>query len=61
MKINSMRTENDYRAGLKLIDELIAIDPKEGTPAFDEIDFVSSLVESYESIHYPITAPPSVS
>jgi len=56
-----MRTEKDYRAGLKLIDELIAIDPKEGTPAFDEIDFVSSLVESYESIHYPITAPPSVS
>lgn len=60
MKINPIRTEKDYKAGLKRIDELIAIDPKEGTPAFDELDIVSTLVESYESIHHPIEAPDPV-
>ena len=60
MKIKPIRTEKDYKAGLKRIDELIAINPKEGTPAFDELDIVSTLVESYESIHHPIEAPDPV-
>jgi len=61
VKINPIRTERDYRAALKRIDELIAIDPKEKTKEFDELDIISTLVESYESIHYPIEAPDAVS
>ncbi len=57
MKIKPIRTEKDYRASLKRIDELIAIDPKEGSSAFDELDIISTLVESYESMHHPIEAP----
>ena len=60
MKIKSIRTERNYRAALKRMDELIALDPKEGTTAFDELDLISTLVESYENIHYPIDAPDPV-
>lgn len=60
MKIKPIRTERNYRAALKRMDELIALDPKEGTTAFDELDLISTLVESYENIHYPIDAPDPV-
>ncbi len=60
MNIKPIRTEKDYRATLKRLDELIALDPKEGTTAFDELDLISTLVESYENIHYPIDAPDPV-
>jgi HTH-type transcriptional regulator/antitoxin HigA len=60
MNIKPIRTEKDYRSSLKRIDELISVDPKEGTSAYDELDIVSTLVESYESIHYPIEAPDPV-
>lgn len=57
MNIKPIRTERDYRASLKRIDELISLDPKEGSSAFDELDLISTLVESYENIHYVIEAP----
>lgn len=56
MNIKSIRTEKDYRAAMKRIDELISINPAEGTAQFDELDMISTMVESYESIHYPIEA-----
>lgn len=56
MNIKPIRSEKDYRATLKRIDELIAIDPQEGTTAYDELDMISTLVEAYESIHYKIDA-----
>ena len=56
MNIKPIRTEKDYRAALKRMDEIIALDPKEGTTAFDELDLISTLVESYENIHYHIDA-----
>jgi HTH-type transcriptional regulator / antitoxin HigA len=61
MNIKPIRSEKDYKAALKRIDELIAQDPKDGTRAFDELDLISTLVESYESIHYPIEAPDPIS
>ncbi len=60
MNIKPIRSEKNYRTALKRIDELIALDPKEGTDAFDELDLISTLVESYENIHYPIDAPDPV-
>jgi antitoxin component HigA of HigAB toxin-antitoxin module len=46
--------EKNYKAAIKRIDELIVLDPKEGTEAFNKLDFISTLVESYENIHYPV-------
>ena len=57
MNIKPIRSEKDYRAALKRIDELIASEPNDGTAAFDELDMISTLVEAYESIHYKIDAP----
>src|SRR5690606_32331878 len=55
--IKPIRTEKDYRAALKKIDALVVLDPAEGTSAYDELDILSTLVEAYESLHYPIEAP----
>jgi HTH-type transcriptional regulator / antitoxin HigA len=60
MNIKPIRSEKDYRAALKRIDEIIATDPGEGTAAFDELDLISTLAEVYESIHYKIDAPDPV-
>lgn len=60
MNIKPIRTEKNYRSALKRIDELISLDPKEGTVAYDELDLISTLVESYEILHYPIDAPDPV-
>ncbi len=57
MNIKPIRTEKDYRAALKRIDELIANNPQEGSEEFDELDLVSTLVEAYENINYVIDAP----
>jgi HTH-type transcriptional regulator / antitoxin HigA len=60
MKIKPIRTEKDYRLAMKWIDELIILNPKEGSDEFDELDLISTLVESYENIHYKIEAPDPV-
>lgn len=60
MKIKPIRTEKDYRSALKRIDELISLNPKENSPEFDELDVISTLVEAYENIYYPIEAPDPV-
>ena len=60
MTIKPIHTEKDYRKALRRIDELIALDPKEKTAAFDELDILSTLVEAYEDVHYPIEAPDAV-
>lgn len=58
--IKPIRTKADYKAVLKRIDQLIALDPKQGTAAFDELDIWGTLVSAYEDIHYPIEAPDPV-
>lgn len=53
--INPIRTEEDYQAALKRIDELV--DCEDDTDQADELDVLSILVESYESEYYPIAPP----
>lgn len=58
--IKPIRTKADYKAALKRIDEIIALNPKKGTEIYDELDVIGTLVASYEDIHYPIEAPDPV-
>lgn len=60
MNITPIRTQRDYRSAMKRIDELIVLDSKPGSQAFDELDVLSTLVEAYENIHYKIEAPDAV-
>jgi HTH-type transcriptional regulator / antitoxin HigA len=57
MTISQIQTEQEYRKALERINELIALDPEEGTPMFQELDTISNLVESYEGLHYPVDGP----
>jgi HTH-type transcriptional regulator / antitoxin HigA len=58
--IKPVRSKADYKAALNRIEELIAINPKKGTAAYDELDIIGTLVSAYEDTHYPIDAPDPV-
>jgi len=55
MEIRPIRTEKDYEAALARIEEIFDAEPY--TPEGDELEILSSLVETYEKKHYPIGVP----
>ena len=55
MNIHPIHTEKDYNIALKRVESLM--DAKVGTREFDELEILSTLVESYEAKHYHIDAP----
>ena len=55
MDIKPIRTEADYEAALKEIENLFETEPN--TPEGDRLEVLSTLVEAYEETHYPIPAP----
>jgi len=55
MNIHPIHTEKDYNVALKRVESLM--DAKVGTRDFDELEILSTLVESYEAKHYSIDAP----
>lgn len=57
MNIRPVKTEADYETALKRIAELMNAAPN--SPEGDELDVLATLVEFYESRHFPIeTADP---
>ncbi|MBZ0093255.1 MAG: transcriptional regulator [Sulfuricellaceae bacterium] len=58
MDIRPLKTEDDYRATLKEIENLMhaGIDTPEG----DRLDVLVALVEAYEARHYPLELPDPV-
>ncbi len=55
MEIKPIKTEQDYNMSIKRIEELWGA--RRDTPKGDELDLLSTLVESYEMKHYPIAPP----
>ena len=55
MEIRPIKTENDYNAALRRIEELWGA--KKDSPDGDEFELLVTLVESYEMKHYPIAPP----
>jgi HTH-type transcriptional regulator / antitoxin HigA len=55
VKIRPIRTEKDYEAALARIEAIFDAEPN--TPAGDELEILSSLVEIYERKNYPIELP----
>lgn len=55
MMIKPIRTDRDHANALARIEEIFAAKP--GTPEFDELDVLATLVEAYERVHYPIDPP----
>jgi len=55
MDLKPIKTEADYRAALKRLEDVF--DAKLGTPESDELDILGLMVDDYENKHYPIDAP----
>jgi HTH-type transcriptional regulator / antitoxin HigA len=58
MNLKPIRYKKDLSEALARIDELI--DAKTGTPEYDELEILSTLVEAYEEKHCPIPPPDPV-
>jgi len=58
MDIKPIKTDADYRAALKVIETLMSAEPD--TPAGEKLDVLTTLVEAYESKHYPLGLPDPV-
>ena len=55
MELKPIKTEVDYRAALKRLEEIF--DAKLGTPESDELEILGLMVDDYENKYYPIEAP----
>ena len=55
MNIRPIKTETDYRAALKEIEQLM--DAKPNTATGDRLEVLVTLVEHYEELRYSIPAP----
>jgi HTH-type transcriptional regulator/antitoxin HigA len=54
MNIRPIRTNRDHARALKEIERLWNAKP--GTPAYDRLDVLATLVEAYERTHFPVPA-----
>jgi HTH-type transcriptional regulator/antitoxin HigA len=55
MQIKPIRTEHDYELALREVERLM--DAKAGTAEEDRLDVLATLVDAYESKHFPIDPP----
>lgn len=55
VNVSPIRTEADYQAALEEIGQ--TLDAVPGTPEYDRLDVLSTLVEAYESVHHRMEAP----
>jgi HTH-type transcriptional regulator/antitoxin HigA len=55
VEVSPIRTEEAYEAALEEIGRLLEAEPD--SPEYDRLDVLSTLVEAYEAIHYPMEAP----
>lgn len=55
MNVRPIRTEEDYDAACKRIDEIFQAEP--GTPEDDELEILLTLVEKYDDEHVSIRMP----
>jgi HTH-type transcriptional regulator/antitoxin HigA len=61
MDIRPIRTEADYDAALKEIEQYFDREPEIGSPSADRFDILAALIGAYEQEHWPIEPPDAVS
>mgnify|MGYP006431865961 FL=1 len=52
-----IKSEKDYNTALKLIEEIIELDPAIGTKEADELEVLGILIQKYEDERYPMELP----
>jgi HTH-type transcriptional regulator/antitoxin HigA len=58
MRIQPVRNEAEHDAALTRIQELMGAEP--GTEASDELEVLVTLVDAYETKHFPVNTPDSL-
>lgn len=58
MELRPIKTDHDYQVALALVELLFDAQPN--TPAGDKLDILTTLIEAYESQHFPIPLPDPV-
>ncbi len=61
MEPRVIKTNEEHRAAIREIESLAVHDPKPGTPDGNRLELLSTLVETYEKVHFPIERPDSIS
>lgn len=57
MEIRPIQANDDYQAALRDIATLMDLDPDPGTPDGDRLGALAAQVQTYETKHFPISAP----
>ncbi|KPC49658.1 helix-turn-helix domain-containing protein [Amantichitinum ursilacus] len=57
MDIRPIRTEEDYRAALKMVSPYFDNEPAPGSADEDRFEILVTLIEAYEAQHHPIAPP----
>ncbi|WP_374607886.1 type II toxin-antitoxin system HigA family antitoxin [Thermomonas sp.] len=57
MKIHPIRTKADYKRALREVSAYFDNEPEPGSEDGDRFEILATLVEAYESKHFPIEAP----
>jgi len=60
MDIRPIHTKKDYKAALREVSAYFDDEPAPGTPDGDRFEILLTLVEAYESRHFPIDLPDTV-
>jgi HTH-type transcriptional regulator/antitoxin HigA len=61
MEVRPIRSEADYDAALKEIEQYFDQEPKPGSPEADRFDILAALIGAYEQEHWPIEPPDAIS
>ena len=57
MKVKPIRSKKEHKAALLRIEELMDLDPKDGSPGADELELLAMVVGEYEDVHEPVPPP----
>lgn len=57
MDIRPIRSEADYKNTLKVVSRLLELDPDPYTPEGEQLEVLTTLIQAYESKHFPIDLP----
>ncbi|HBZ15557.1 MAG TPA: transcriptional regulator [Pantoea sp.] len=57
MNIKPIKTEQDYKEALRIVEPMFDNEPVLGSPESDLFEVMCLLIEHYESKHYPIAPP----
>lgn len=60
MNIHPIHTKQDYKAALRELSAYFDSEPAPGTEEGDRFEILATLVEAYETKHFPIEAPDPV-